>query len=435
MPLSRPNVFKTFESKTVKLEIEYKVGTETKTRKTKIPIYGGSDSEDVEHFFEMFVSFKKVMTQVALWNDDFTQGTNVDELMGYFEECISGVAEANWRSIRKDKTSCTWKDFKTDVATYITTQIVDPEAYHEQKRYLEHTIKPRDLTMKVYWQRYQILNLYLPYLLTRDIMEQVSDGQEKEFKKLWTYGSFGGHEQKQHMLRNVPVEWKNRFNVSGMSQTRDMQTLLNYFVEQERQEKERAINRQQASRNRYPAAIRGGGRRPDLARRNRYHNSYNNQSSRGGQYQSSRGGQYQLSRGGYNNYRFMGGRFRNTQGRYQTNNAGRSSGRFSQQHRGGGGQPQRPPQQAPQGQAYYGSDEYFYPAEQDHQEFQEGDERGQDNDGYDEVHHMDARGQYEDEEEELAREFDDNLWLEHDRQYQQDPSAEYDPYYEPAEYV
>jgi len=117
------------------------VGKEVEKVTTTIPIkvslkcYGASAGEDRESFFEAFDRLQKALEPE--WKDAAqAKDRNASVLFDAFDEMLVGVANSDWQVILGTETKRTWETFKVNVAKYICTKVLPPNAYDEQVLYL-----------------------------------------------------------------------------------------------------------------------------------------------------------------------------------------------------------------------------------------------------------------------------------------------------------
>ena len=217
MPYERDDKCKNHKTVTTKVYINI---TEDKECKVVLNVYGGSEEEDCERFFEMFERFQKEMKKFGKWDDNATQSTDASVLFDAFDECLSGTAQTDWYEILEGpvSNSQTWKDFKNNVTKYIMRKVLPPNnPYQTQRNYMEQRVMPEGMPFTVWWKRVQTLSQYLQYMMDRDLMEEISAGKEKELKKLWHYGAFNAFELKNILINKVPRQWYEEFDSSALS--------------------------------------------------------------------------------------------------------------------------------------------------------------------------------------------------------------------------
>ena len=178
--------------------------------KVKVAKYAQTVDEDVECFCSTLVEFRRVMIAKTIWNEaDFMQNTDVTTLYTYWEQVITGVAKKNWDVIRhtglaaNEASAVTWRSFKENIAAFIVKKVCaswkDP--YKAEKTYLQKHKFDYALTVNEYWQRVELINMYLPYLLDMTTMDKRSEGQARALSQLWTWGKLGTDE-----LRSLVID-------------------------------------------------------------------------------------------------------------------------------------------------------------------------------------------------------------------------------------
>jgi hypothetical protein len=385
--------------------------------KINVPVYGGTADEDPEAFFEMFTEFERATKAKKIWDDDRTQNTDSSELFLRFGVQLSGTAKADWEDIRKKYPGEAWKDWKAAVAEFILEKVVaKKDAYERQVEYMENRSMPAGMGFTTWWKRFLTANRYLPYLLTRQKMEEVSDGKEKELKSQWKYGSFGDARQKDILLRHVPRAWKDTFDRSALDRQAPIAKIIEYFEGEEEREKRAQRRRQLQQQRGNPLANRGGGRHFEARRQNRFNGGRGGgYSGRGGPHYS-RGGEY-YSRGGkfeHNNYS-RGGQNNNRGTGIEKNRGGRPTGRGFGRSSGGGRSTGGRMNQATGGSARYPEQAFTMESQDDEEEY-----RAYGNDDEERLVEEDQSNNHfqsgDDDVGQLDDEWNQNLWLTFDEE-------------------
>jgi len=123
----------------------------------------------------------------------------------------------------------TWKDWKTILSYYIVKKILPENAYRKQVRYMEQRFMPAGMSFKDYTKRLSHSNLYLPFMLMRDMMEEVSDGEYKALKQLWVYGLLRKNKQKEIYLTKTPKHWIDDLDKSALGKSAELSKIVEYF--------------------------------------------------------------------------------------------------------------------------------------------------------------------------------------------------------------
>jgi len=230
--------------------------------KVKVAKYAASVNKDVECFCSTLFEFRRVMRAKKLWDEaTFTQNLDVKVLYTFWEQVLTGTAKDNWDVIRTQGVggnaagAVTWKSFKENIAAFMITKVCaewkDP--YKSQKTYLQKHKFDHALTVNEYWQRVELINMYLPYMLDMTSMDKRSDGTAKALTQLWKWGTLSTDTLRFIVIETaMPTTWVKQFKLDHATDEDDlsMNDVITYFTE---------IQQQQQS-IRVPAQMRGGGR-------------------------------------------------------------------------------------------------------------------------------------------------------------------------------
>ena len=267
MPIVRPSRFTQYENgkdrETITFYLKPNAQDDEEIIKSKIKTYGGTSNKDMEAFFWNFKNLRRLLITKGHWDEaTFTANTDVEIIYNYFEEFLTGAALDNWILIRQENNSpTTWRSFKEKVAKFILTKVcpdwMDP--YSDQKHYLMKHKLDQELTVNEYWNRMDLLNSYLPFLLDLSSMARRSSGTAVALRQLWTWGKLSDDEMRLAIIDAMPRAWVDEFRKDHVmdADTIAIHTLIAYFSEQQQQ---------QQRHRRMPAQMRGGGRSPDIRR-------------------------------------------------------------------------------------------------------------------------------------------------------------------------
>jgi hypothetical protein len=316
MPLWRSKRKQEYEPVTVKFEYEEEVkskktttrtvGTqpsteiketviETRNKKVYLKVYSQSEQEDCEHFFEAFERFKK---ELAIpWttaSDAMVRDATI--LFNGMEKMLAGTALTEWHDVIGTTTDYSWKNFKTHVATFITTKVCPDDAYSRQRTYLQERRMPDGMEVHDYWIRLQTQNRYLPYLIST-LEELKRWSPDSDFKGWWRDGGLSEQELRNIVVHRVPQAWQRELErndighkVRNEGKIEDL--IAHYTVLQRLERRNRIpVRRQSYGRMSGPRRNNYGSQ----TRVNAYQESANSQRGRawpGSQYNSN----YQLNR-------------------------------------------------------------------------------------------------------------------------------------------
>ena len=336
IPYVRQEDKRTYKPDTVKVIHEFAGGRE---RKLTLKIYKGSTDEDVESFFEVFEHFLYEMGKIGL-TTRMDLNTDCAVLFQHFKDCLGGNALTDWNGVIGGPTPRrnTWRDFKYYVSRYIVEKVLDDEeAYSKQKDYLENRSKPISLSMKEWDKRLTTICRYHKYMLTRQQMERQTDGRYRDFHDLWDHGELSEADKISILRNRSPASWKLKFEERGLHRRTDLayREAVQALQDIEAAEIQTRRLRQMEQAHRAPARRAGGARIPY-----RY---------------SGRGGpqQYYYSRGGFQQYN----QYPSREGNQSSYSRGCAM-YHQQQGRGGINYQQQGPQQpyqryqSPQGQPF-----------------------------------------------------------------------------------
>jgi len=251
------------ERDTVTLYLHPDPDHEDDSLKVKIPKYSEGTDEDVESFCSTLFELRRVMIAKGFWDDaTFVQNTNVTILYTFLEQVLSGVAKQDWDVIRREGVGAnqalptTWRSFKENVAKFMVTKVCadwkDP--YKSEKTYLQKHKFDHALMVSEYWRRVELINTYLPYLLTMETMDRRSNGTARALNQLWSWGTLSTDDLRFIVIETaMPTNWTNQFKVDHATDEDDltMKDIITYFTElQQQQQRSRMI----------PTQMRGGGR-------------------------------------------------------------------------------------------------------------------------------------------------------------------------------
>ena len=162
--------------------------TTTKSRYTvDLKTYGQSTKEDREHFFEAFDRLQKAL--VPEWKQaQRSMTTDCPVLFDAIDEMLIGTASQNWHDVLDGETDTTWQTFKGKVAMFICQKVLPQDAYNRQVSYMAERSKPMSLTAQEWWDLFQTVNRYLPFMIpnTTKLKEEV---QGVTFPDWWVKGS------------------------------------------------------------------------------------------------------------------------------------------------------------------------------------------------------------------------------------------------------
>ena len=260
IPLVRPHKYLANSAERQKVSFVYYPDPNDKDEKVKIyvPVYSGDENEDIEAFFETFTIFEQAMLKKKKWDNDFAHSVDCNVLFDYFDLCLTGTAQQDWHTVLETDKSRNWKSWKKLALEFIVEKILPLDAYEKQCRYLENRSMPLGMSFIDYYKRLQIGNNALPYMLTREQMEEISDGAVKTLKEHWVYGKFGPNKLKTIVLERVPPRWRDDFARSALNRSSTLERIVDYFQTADEREKHRQrLNKLGQER----VSSRGGGRR------------------------------------------------------------------------------------------------------------------------------------------------------------------------------
>jgi hypothetical protein len=383
--------------------------------KLKVPIYSNSADEDVECFFETLVAFRKAMIAKKEWKDDAALNSDASTLFLYFGTILGGDASHQWEELVSETNVQTWRNFKLLVSDFITTKILPLDAYHKQKEYMEERPKPYSMEMAAWWSHYVVVAGYLRYFLTRQLMEEVSNGEKKTYSDLWNWGHLTDAELKQNFLRIQPEEWMEKFNDSALDRHSSMPKIYEFFSRQDDKVQHQRKARKLREARRVPVVKRGGARMPYYYQDRE---SYRNKSFQGRVPQGFQAGMpgrqptYSRAREGYpqQQRRPQGEslRQRPQQQQQQQQQQQRQSFQRSYQPAQRTSRFARAPQRGYREQQYFGEEEQ----EEEFVEQVDGEENLQTQEApYDEVDEQDFLEEEVDPQELNADEWEEDIWL------------------------
>ena len=142
------------------------------------------------------------------WKDTATPNTNVEELFANFRLLLDSRALSEWETVLETKQDPkSWLNFKTLVSHFITRKVLPVDGYEKQRRYLERRKLPNGMEFKLYFQRLQTLNTYLPLMLDLDGVRKLSDNSSQTSTAVWVYGQIGQRKMKEILYDAVPMTW------------------------------------------------------------------------------------------------------------------------------------------------------------------------------------------------------------------------------------
>ena len=264
IPLVRDAKYLQYENQRSQVTIEHFPDPANPEERIKFPVkvYEQSENEDAEAFLNTLDAFKTVMEKKGQWKEQSLK-KNVSGLYERFATVLGGTARDDWMSVLGNDhvvESETWEQWKKDVSGYIVKDVLPYDAYYRQRDYIKTCKMPRGVSFLTYWRRVQTLNRYLPYMLTVEMMEELSDGRVKGVSKLWTYGAFNTQGLKEVILHNVPQPWVDAYERSGKTRHGPIDEMIEFFSREYerflREQDERLLERTRGG-ERYRAVTRG----------------------------------------------------------------------------------------------------------------------------------------------------------------------------------
>ena len=103
---------------------------------------------------------------------------------------VTGTANSEWHDVIGGTTvsNTTWENFQVQVSKYMLTKVLPDNAYVQQRSYLQQRVKPRVMTAKEWWQRMQMLNRYLRYFVSLDMLKKYK--MNATFTDWWASGKW-----------------------------------------------------------------------------------------------------------------------------------------------------------------------------------------------------------------------------------------------------
>ena len=295
------------------------VTKETREKKVTLKVFGQTQEEDIEHFFEAFETLQRELQDIWMETSK-AKDRDAKTLFAAMEKMLGGEALTEWHDIlvvwdQDNNSSRTWEAFKTNVTTFILTKLCPEDAYDTQRRYMMERRMPDGMNVGDYYKRYCTHNRYLPYLLNYEQMKLWHP--KADFSQWWKIGGFSDQETRGIINNRVPRVWQDQVAKTDIGHKlrnkEPLQTLVDHYETLQRLEQR---GRTTARRT---AAGRGGRGSPNY----RHYYGFANY-PRQQQFQSRQ--QFQ-----------RGFAWPNNPGRIQTYYRGTGTGRAQQNFRGGRG--------------------------------------------------------------------------------------------------